>query len=138
MRSEGFWISPAYTVKHFDGPTCGGDTPTHISAVMQEPQRYGTTATAIKEAYARHKEREGSEEKARAEILTDVLRRGWTRVRAYPTYFSAEYWGSRKKERILRAINKVVGDFYGPYTTICLRDLENGVQETHFIHQGHT
>ena len=60
----------------------------HIAAVIENPTLFGVTTAEILEAYDRHRERLGSEGKARAEILLSLVKRGWIRLRRYEN----RYW----------------------------------------------
>lgn len=71
--AEAFWIDP-------EG--CVGAVPiTHITAVLADPERFGLTASRLREVYARHGEPLGLEGKARREIMDGLLRKGWIRIR---------------------------------------------------------
>ena len=53
----------------------------HINAVRDNPKKFGITQDYIDELYKKHKERPGLEGKAREEILTTVIKKGWMRAR---------------------------------------------------------
>ena len=53
----------------------------HIHEVMANPDKFGLTTKAIEAVYKKHKEKMGVEGNAREEILSDLLKKGWTRVR---------------------------------------------------------
>lgn len=71
-----YWISPNGQIF----PAAG----THISDIIADPTRFGTTQKAIESVYSRFGEHMGSEGQAREELIVDALKRGWIRLRKYP------------------------------------------------------
>jgi hypothetical protein len=71
--SGAYWISP-------DGKilTVGQ---THIREVLDNPAAFGTTPEELEAAYKKFGEKNGIEGKARGEIMTALLERGWIRIR---------------------------------------------------------
>jgi hypothetical protein len=53
----------------------------HISFVIKNPEKFGTSLEAIYHTYAKHQEEIGREGKAREEIMAGILKRGWIRTR---------------------------------------------------------
>ena len=73
MRYDAFFISPK-----------GEIVPVpvrHIVAIAKDPKLFGLTVENIKEVYARHKEDVGWEGYARNEIILDLLKKEWVRLR---------------------------------------------------------
>ncbi len=60
----------------------------HIGLVIKHPARFGLDLHVIEERYKMHNERLYTEGKARAEILLELVRNGWIRLRRYPN----QYW----------------------------------------------
>lgn len=69
------WISPRG--KLLDVGT------THIDMIIKHPNKFGWTSDRIKKIYKKHKEKLGSENQAREEIIVDVIKQGWIRTRKY-------------------------------------------------------
>jgi len=58
-----------------------GDT--HIDAIIKNPSKFGLSASEIEKTYEKYNEPMGIEGKAREEIIINVVKRGWIRVRRY-------------------------------------------------------
>ena len=76
-RNEGFWISPKSEVLQIKT--------THIDTVISMPEKFGMTRQEIDDIYTKHGEQIGIEGEAREEIIVDLVRQGWIRVRQYPS-----------------------------------------------------
>lgn len=70
---RGYFISPSGVVEKVDNR--------HITAVLEEPERFGKTREELEEVFNRHEESWGSEGKAREEILLSLVNSGWIRIR---------------------------------------------------------
>ncbi len=70
-----YWISPRGEVL----PVATN----HIDIVIKNPKKFGYTTEKIEEIYARHEERMGKEGMAREEIILDLLKHKWIRIRRY-------------------------------------------------------
>ena len=55
----------------------------HILAIAEEPGLFGLTADKIAKTYAKHKEEVGWEGYARNEIILDLLKDDWVRIRFF-------------------------------------------------------
>ena len=73
MILEKYFIDPDGNVIHV--------TDTHISTVISDPERFSVTRDWINRVYDKHGEKIGSENKARAEILIQLFKDGFIRVR---------------------------------------------------------
>lgn len=73
-HGEGYWISPTGRVITVDR---------HINAILEKPGTFGLTSEYVKDLYDRHGEHLRSEGKAREELLTTAMNRGWIRVREW-------------------------------------------------------
>jgi hypothetical protein len=71
--SNAYWISPSGKIVPVGQ--------THIREVLDNPEAFGTTQEEVDTIYKRHKEKKGIEGKAREEIMTAMLIRGWIRIR---------------------------------------------------------
>ena len=100
----GFFISPDGELVMVEG--------SHISTIMKNPKRFGTTTPAIRKVYERYREKPGVEGAARTEIITQLVCQGWTRIRRYPNRF----WSIQTKE-----LNRKMKD--------CLYAWANTIQE---------
>jgi hypothetical protein len=59
----------------------------HVSAIIQSPETFGLTREELEAIYNKYHEPLGQEGKAREEILTNLVRAGWMRMRRYPNKF---------------------------------------------------
>lgn len=57
----------------------------HIDEICREPEQFGLTLKTVNEKFRKHNEKLGAERKAREEIMTSLLRKGWIRVRFRPS-----------------------------------------------------
>ena len=63
----------------------------HVRVVMGNPDKFGITGERIRHLYQVHAELPGTEGKARAQIVAEVCRNGWIRVRHY-VGAREDYW----------------------------------------------
>lgn len=70
-----YWISPR-------GEVLSVHT-NHIDIVIKNPDKFGYTAEKIQALYDKYGEEMGVEGKAREEIILDLVRKGWIRIRRY-------------------------------------------------------
>jgi len=75
------WISPA-------GQLIDVGT-NHIDVVIKNPTKFGYTISKIKEIYDKWDEKLGVEGNAREEIIINIIKSGWIRIRKYRNYWSA-------------------------------------------------
>ena len=76
---------------------------THIQSVAEKPKMYGTTIDDMKKEYEKYGETfPTSEGKAREKIMTDIVKRGWIRVRIVPRTgkwaLETYKWGRRERD----------------------------------------
>ena len=64
----------------------------HINTVIKYSDKFGYTRDRIEEIYQYHNERIGLEGKARLEIIVDLVRKGWIRIRRQPNRWSITVW----------------------------------------------
>jgi len=76
----------------------------HITTILEKPSVFGLTRDYITKKFGEHGDRMGQEGKAREEIMFDLMKRGWIRVRyvvkkdswTLQTY----YYGKREQHNI--------------------------------------
>ncbi len=94
QRIEAYWISP-------DGKIYPVEK-THIQAVAENPKRYGTTLGIVKQEFEKYGEVfPFQEHKARRNILTEIIKMGWIRLRLElkSATWTAETWEWNKREK---------------------------------------
>lgn len=102
--SQAYWLSPKGKIYDVNI--------SHIDYIFKNPEIFKLTTEKIKEIYRKHKEPFGWEGKARKEILIDVMKRGWVRIRDYKDKgWSVEVWelDNYAKELIYNWAAKVKG-----------------------------
>ncbi len=72
---DAYWLSPKGKVHEVNQ--------THIMFILDNPELFKTTKIDLVEVYKKYKEKIGWEGKAREEILTEALKKGWVRIRDY-------------------------------------------------------
>lgn len=109
MASEGYWLSPS-------GDIIPVDT-SHIDLVIKNPEKFRTTKEEIKKIYKKHEEPVGLEGKAREEIMVDLIRDGWIRIRYVPRkdFFTVQLdkLSERKKNHIYAFASEAVKGIHG-------------------------
>lgn len=63
-------------------------TQNHIGTVIADPERFHLTSEEIQTNYDKHQERLWTEGEARKEILLELIKVGWTRIRRYKSYWA--------------------------------------------------
>jgi hypothetical protein len=70
---EAYWISPKGIITPVDN--------SHIGTILHYPMHFGYTYDQVISVYKRHHEKIGFEGFAREEIMNDLFKKGWVRVR---------------------------------------------------------
>lgn len=70
---------------------------THIATVIKHPTKFGLTKAKIQKAYDKHNEKIGWEGKAREEIMIDLMKKGFIRIRERSKGWSVQLWKLNKK-----------------------------------------
>jgi len=83
MKYEAFWISPNGVII----PN-SGTADRHIHMVIQYPEKFGFTKKEIEAIYKKRKEPMGAEGNAREDIMVELMKKGWTRIRYVKHYDS--------------------------------------------------
>ena len=74
--NKAYWISPSG--QSIEAPT------THIRLILDKPAKFGLKKSDIIKTYEKYGEKRGIEGRARTEIMSDLMRKGWIRVRYIP------------------------------------------------------
>ena len=93
--SKAYWISPFGKIV---------DVPRrHITNILDSPEQYGYSEQELKDVYHKFNEPIGHEGKAREEIMTTLINKGWIRIR----------WNTKKFTWIVQVsdITKKVKDY---------------------------
>ncbi|HPS30826.1 MAG TPA: hypothetical protein PLZ43_11260 [bacterium] len=93
MRREAYWISPEGTVITVNTK--------HINEVISHPEVFGLTIEAIRAVYEKYDEPMGLEGKAREEIMTGLILKGWIRIRWKDRVYS--YTVQMRKDEVTEA-----------------------------------
>jgi hypothetical protein len=72
---DAYWISPAGDLIEVDDK--------HISTINKDPSVFGLTHEYIKNLYDKYDEKYNWEGNAREELITNLLKQGWIRIRNY-------------------------------------------------------
>jgi len=80
MSTDAYWISPRGKLV-----SVGIN---HIDTIIKNPKKFGYSTPKIEKIYKKHKEKMGVEGDAREEIILDVVKSGWIRLRRYVN----RYW----------------------------------------------
>lgn len=76
--NKAFFISPKGKIV----PVWGSH---HIDEIISDPGQFGLTRKAVEAKFDEYGEKLGVERKAREEIIADLLKKGWIRVRFRPS-----------------------------------------------------
>ena len=74
-QSEAYWISPENIIFEVNKK--------HIDLIINHPSDFGVTRNYIETKYKDYNEKLGFEGKARSDIMLELMKRGWIRVRYY-------------------------------------------------------
>lgn len=95
VNTVAIWISPK-------GELVADFNSNHIKMVISNPQKFGLTMEYIEDKHEKYNEPVGIEGKAREEIIRELVKKGWIRIRRYPNKF----WSVT-----VQKMNKKVKDF---------------------------
>lgn len=102
VSTYAFWISPK-------GKIAGG-LQSHISQIISAPENFGITREWIDQKHQEYGERIGQEGKAREEIIKEVLKDGFIRIRKYKNdewVINVHRISKKNKERIVKWAEKI-------------------------------
>lgn len=123
LRGSAFWFTPKGIMLDI------GSSGVHIRAILEAPEKFGTTRDEVEAAYQKHGEKLGVEGKAREEIILEALKKGFLRIRLYPN----RYWSitthrwTKKEQRLISRwaeyiIKKMDGDKYMDVQIVVISD----------------
>jgi hypothetical protein len=115
-HKAGFWLSPKGELV--------GTSSVHVRDIIDNPSKFGMTDDLIQKTYDKYNEPLGQEGKAREELISMALTRGWIRVRKYAR--PSTYWSvtvnsldRKTKENIESWVNAFEQeDIMGPGTDV--------------------
>ena len=116
-----YWINPY-------GQILEMKTSTHITEVVKEPEKFGLTKEYIEKKYAEYGEPVGFEGKAREDIMRDVIKQGYIRIRAYRAFWSVTiYKLDNKTKNSLGAWAEIAkeNEQMGSYAPVKILELES-------------
>ena len=129
MKYTAYWISPYGDVMPLTADR-------HINEIWENPEKFGLTLKEIEKIFKKHKERRGSEGNAREEIMTDLIRQGWGRVRYISSgdSFTVQVWAlnDTQKENIYDWA-KIASKDLGPYTGVVIMEIKPGGDTKHGV-----
>jgi hypothetical protein len=73
--ANAYWISPSGKLLPLDD--------LHIDEIIKSPETFGLTQQKIEETYEKYHETLGKEGEAREELMRDIIKDGWIRIRYY-------------------------------------------------------
>lgn len=74
MKYLAYWVSPY-------GDIIPLSADRHINEIWDHPDKFGLTIKELEAVYKKHGERRGGEGNAREEVMGDLIRDGWSRIR---------------------------------------------------------
>ena len=88
----------------------------HISLIIDSPDKFGFTKDQILDLYKKYNEKLGVEGKAREQLLRLLFEKGWTRVRRYPNKFwsvQVKKLTKKAKDYLQDFASKILKGFHG-------------------------
>jgi len=103
-----FWITP-------DGKVIDCGVKKHIDFVVENPEKFNITKEEIKKLYEKYNEKIGTEGKARQDIILNVIKNGFIRVRKYKNSITinANNFNSRTKKILQSFAKKLISGELG-------------------------
>jgi len=108
LMDGAFWVSPQ---EQFHD--AGRDL--HIGMVIKQPNLFGMTRQTIDQTYERYGEKVNQEGDAREEIMVNLMRQGWIRIRKYRNHYSVQAYAptNRVNDAIESGVNHLVNNGVG-------------------------
>jgi len=104
LNVEAYWISPVGKIMEVEQR--------HIVTICNHPEWFGLEKKYLEKIFKKHKEPTGWEGVARGEIMTELMKKNWIRVRYVerPTKWVIEFWQRNElvKNHILKFINIMI------------------------------
>ena len=113
MKYDAYWVNP-------NGKIIGVDM-RHIGYVRDNPQEFKLTHDYIKKVYDKYGERYGIEGKAREEIMVQLMKDGWIRIRNNRNVWTIQVYNldKRAKDNIWEfAQNLVMNERVGKFSEV--------------------
>lgn len=131
ITTGAFWISPTGDIRVMDSGKY------HITDVIQNPIVFGLSRSTIDNVYDAHGERMGQEGVARDNLMTNLLRDGWIRVRVRRNNYSIQVWEFLPKtytliENFISSLleDGVNGEYASEHDEAKLNSLKTGKMKT--------
>lgn len=111
LMSGAFWVSPR-------GKFLDAGRDLHIGMVIKQPETFGLTRRYIDQLHEKYGEQVGQEGDAREEIMLDLMKQGWIRIRRYQNHYSIQTWSNNFRslnnieDAVKHLINNGVGGRY--------------------------
>lgn len=96
----------------------------HIDTIFRFPQKFGLTKEYIESIYKKYNEPLSLEGKAREEILIELIKKGWIRIRRYPNKF----WSLQAKD-----LTKKVKSYIGQWASEILKGVQGFKENDRFM-----
>lgn len=102
-----FWISPKGEIIYVKT--------THITEVINNPEKFGFTSEFIEYVYKFYKEKIGQEGKAREQLMVALFKQGWIRIRKYRDFWSinVKVFSGKSKSLIMDWAKKILKGIHG-------------------------
>jgi gamma-glutamylcyclotransferase (GGCT)/AIG2-like uncharacterized protein YtfP len=92
MKSDAYWINPNGKIFPVDIR--------HINNILENPDKFGLSQFFIKKIYKKYpKEKIGQEGNAREEIMIEVMRLGWIRIRKHKNLWIIQCYNLNRKNK---------------------------------------
>ena len=122
MKYVAYWLSPY-------GDIIPLTADRHINEIWDNPDKFGVTEKELQAVYKKHKEKRGSEGNAREEIMSNLIKQGWTRIRYISTNdsFTVQVFDldNRTKENVYDWA-KVAAKDGSKYTGVTIMEIKPG------------
>ena len=127
MAGAGYYIAPSGDIIEVDTY--------HIDMVLKHPEKFLMTKKELEEIYKKHNEPLGLEGKAREEVLSNLIKKGWVRIR-YNDRIDAftvqiNRLDKKRKDQLAmfakHALDGIKGQKYYPTTGVKILNLEANI-----------
>ena len=131
-KANAYWISPSGEI--FDVST------THIDKIARHPKKFRLTKDEILKIYDKHDEKPFVEGDAREEIMTQLTKKGWIRVRLNrkSNVYTLEFWKESNKtnDYIFDFANAlIVKNIVGKHAGLRLLNMSKKIANTYDIQE---
>lgn len=132
VEEDGFWVNgkKIYTL----------NGKTHIDYILSNPSKFGLDREYIEKLYSDYSEKLGVEGKAREEIIKDVSKKGWVRIRFYEKRdtWSIQFdkWILRKKTVINFVLWSIAENNMNPNSTLTLSGFDDNFYKKYSFMEG--